>query len=42
MKLKVHIDSKGYKQKPTSKEVGGIKHDCRKIPVLPLSQWQNW
>lgn len=25
MKLKVHIDSKGYTQKPSSKEVGGIK-----------------
>lgn len=30
MKLKVHIDSKGYKQKPNGKEVGGIKTRLQK------------
>ena len=30
MKLKVHIDSKGYLQKPTTKEIGGIKTRLQK------------
>lgn len=36
MKLKVHIDTNGYMEKPTGKEVGRIKIRLQKIPVLLL------
>ncbi len=36
MKLKVHIDTKGYTQKPTSKEISGIKTRLQKDASFSL------
>ena len=41
-KIRVHIDPKGYDEKPSGKEIGGIKSRLQKAPDLPLLRWKNW
>ena len=41
-KIRVHIDPKGYDEKPSGKEIGGIKSRLQKGTALPLLRWKNW